>query len=113
MSETAPRQRYTVSLTRTHWESLMTQGRLRAWVEARQMGMTVEQCDRIADAAVAGVRETIEEWAQQQLSAGPARPDEGLLSPGRYEVPTGVEERFPPDFLNRINQGRPDEEPTP
>jgi hypothetical protein len=75
MSQFAARERYTVSLTSTHWESLLTQGRLRAWVEARQMGMTVEQCDRIADAAVAGVRELVDDWAQQQ-SAGPVRPDE-------------------------------------
>lgn len=75
MSETAPRGRYTVSLTSTHWESLLTQGRLRAWVEARQMGVSVADCDRIADAAVAGVRETIEQWAVQQRSAGPVRPD--------------------------------------
>jgi hypothetical protein len=72
MSQSAQRERYTVSLTSTHWESLLTQGRLRAWVEARQMGMSVEDCDRIADAAVAGVRETIETWAQQQTA--PERP---------------------------------------
>lgn len=75
MSEQPTRQRYTVSLTTTHWDCLLTAGRLRAWTEARQMGMTVEQCDRIADAAVAGVRELVDEWAQQQ-SAGPVRPDE-------------------------------------
>lgn len=72
MSETAPRERYTVTLTGTHWESLLTQGRLRAWVEARQMGMSVADCDRIADAAVAGVRETIETWARQETT--PERP---------------------------------------
>lgn len=72
MSQFAPRERYTVSLTSTHWDSLLTQGRLRAWVEARQMGMSVADCDRIADAAVAGVRETIEEWARQQTA--PQRP---------------------------------------
>lgn len=47
--------------------------------------------------------------------AGPVRPDEepAVVSPGRYEVPPGVEERFPPGFLDRINQGRrPNEEPT-
>lgn len=59
----------TVRLAETHWESLLTEARLRAWVEARQMGMTVEQCDRIADAAFEGVRETVEEWAQQQAEA--------------------------------------------
>lgn len=75
MSQFAQHERYTVSLTSTHWDSLLTAGRLRAWVEARQMGMTVEQCDRIADAAVAGVRELVDEWAQQQ-SAAPARPGE-------------------------------------
>lgn len=75
MSKRPTRRRYTVSLTTTHWEMLLTAGRLRAWTEARQMGMTVEQCDRVADAAVSGVRELVEEWAQQQ-SAGPVRPDE-------------------------------------
>lgn len=75
MSEQPTRQRYTVSLTSTHWDSLLTAGRLRAWVEARQMGMTVEQCDRIADAAVAGVRELVDDWAQQQ-SAGPVSGEE-------------------------------------
>jgi predicted DNA-binding transcriptional regulator AlpA len=59
----------TVRLTTAHWEALLTQGRLRAWGEARQMGMTVEQCDRIADAAVEGVREMVEEWARQQAEA--------------------------------------------
>jgi hypothetical protein len=75
MSEQPTRQRYTVSLTTTHWEMLLTAGRLRAWAEARQMRMTVGQCDRVADAAMAGVRELVEEWAEQQ-SAGPVRPDE-------------------------------------
>jgi hypothetical protein len=75
MSEQPTRQRYTVSLTTTHWEMLLTAGRLRAWTEARQMGMTVAQCDRVADAAVAGVRELVDEWARQQ-SAGPVHPDE-------------------------------------
>lgn len=63
------RERTTVSLTQTHWEMLRTQAHLKAWVEARQMGLTVEQCDRIADAAFDGVREQIEEWAQQQAGA--------------------------------------------
>ena len=75
MSEQPTRQRYTVSLTTTQWEMLLTAGRLRAWAEARQMRMTVGQCDRVADAAMAGVRELVEEWAEQQ-SAGPVRPDE-------------------------------------
>ncbi|MDX2513858.1 hypothetical protein PV355_01585 [Streptomyces stelliscabiei] len=75
MSEQPTRQRYTVSLTTTHWEMLLTAGRLRAWTEARQMGMTVNQCDRIADAAVDGVHELVDDWAQQQ-DAGPVRPDE-------------------------------------
>lgn len=65
-------ERCTVSLTTAHWECLLTRGRLWAWVEARQMGMSVADCDRIADAAVAGVREMIEEWAQQQTA--PERP---------------------------------------
>jgi hypothetical protein len=75
MSGQSTRKRYTVSLTTTHWDSLLTAGRLRAWVDARQMGITIKQCDRIADAAVAGVRELVDEWAQQQ-SAGSVRPDE-------------------------------------
>lgn len=75
MSERVPRERYAVSLTTAHWESLLTQGRLRAWVEARQMGMSVADCDRIADAVVAGVRETIGMWAQQQTA--PERPASG------------------------------------
>lgn len=67
-------ERYTVSLTGTHWESLMTRGVIDAWAEARQMGLTVEQCDRIALAAVAGVRDLIEMWAQQQRAASGEQP---------------------------------------
>lgn len=35
-------------------------------------------------------------------------PDEQLviLSPRRVELPPGTEERFPPSFIDRINQGR-------
>lgn len=45
----------------------------------------------------------------------PLGPDEVrvTLSPGRYEVPPGTEERFPSGFLDRINQDRrPNEEQT-
>lgn len=60
-----------VRLASTHWESLTTRAVLNAWVEARQMGLTVEQCDRIALAAVGGVRELIETWARQQNEPDP------------------------------------------
>lgn len=75
MSSYEPGERYTVALSSTHWDRLETNAVNAAWVEARQMGLTVEQCDRIALAAVRKTRELIEGWAQQQ-SAGPARPDE-------------------------------------
>lgn len=29
-----------------------------------------------------------------------------ILSPGRVRVPSGAEDRFPPEFIDRINQGR-------
>ncbi|MFK0140699.1 hypothetical protein [Streptomyces murinus] len=48
----------------------------------------------------------------QMRGAGSVRPDEELLSPGSYEVPPGAEGRFSPGFIDRINQRRPDEEPT-
>jgi hypothetical protein len=68
-------ERYSVTLSNTHWERLETNAANAAWVEARQMGLTVEQCDRIALAAVRATRELVEEWAQQQ--AAPARPVSG------------------------------------
>lgn len=67
---TEPAGPCTVRLTRTHWEALITQGRLHGWTEARTMGLTVAQCDLIADAAVQGVRELMEQWAQQQDEKG-------------------------------------------
>lgn len=42
----------------------------------------------------------------------PVRPDEEFLSRGGYQLPPGTEDRFSPDFLDRINKGRPDEEAT-
>ncbi|MCX4540478.1 hypothetical protein [Streptomyces sp. NBC_01565] len=58
--------RYAVHLTSAHWESLTTAAHLTAWVEARQLGLSVVESDRIANAAVAGVRSLIETWAQQE-----------------------------------------------
>lgn len=29
-----------------------------------------------------------------------------ILSPGRVQLPPGAEDRFPPKFTDRINQGR-------
>ncbi|MFI1701977.1 helix-turn-helix transcriptional regulator [Streptomyces bobili] len=62
-------KRITVSLTSAHWESLRTTAQLAAWAEARQMGFTVEQCDRITDAAMADVQAMVEEWAHQERKA--------------------------------------------
>lgn len=38
----------------------------------------------------------------------PLRPGEAraLLSPGHVELPPGVEDRFPADFIERLNQPR-------
>jgi len=64
-----PSDRTTVSLVDTHWESLLTMARLHAYREIRQMpNVTTEQCQQIVAAAVAGVREQIEEWAAQQAA---------------------------------------------
>ncbi|MEV0616158.1 hypothetical protein AB0I81_22785 [Nonomuraea sp. NPDC050404] len=52
-------------LTGAHWEALRTQALLGGWVEARQRGISVGDCDAIADAAFAAVRERIELWASQ------------------------------------------------
>ncbi|WP_159050143.1 hypothetical protein [Streptomyces sp. MMG1533] len=29
-----------------------------------------------------------------------------ILSPGRVQLPPGAEDRFPPELIDRINQGR-------
>jgi hypothetical protein len=59
----------TVSLLDTHWETLLTTARLHAYREVRQMpNVTTPQCQQIAAAAVAGVRQQIEEWAAQQAA---------------------------------------------
>lgn len=59
----------TVYLFPTHWETLLTTARLHAYREVRQMpNVTTGQCQQIVAAAVAGVREQIEEWASQQAA---------------------------------------------
>ncbi|MGD6750971.1 helix-turn-helix transcriptional regulator [Streptomyces sp. BH105] len=58
-----------VRLTDAHWEALGSDARARGWVEARQMGLTPEQSNRIADAALDGVRAQVEEWVRQQAEA--------------------------------------------
>lgn len=67
MSEpTAPT---TISLLPTHWEDLLTTARLHAYREVREMpNVTTAQCQQIVAAAVAGVREQVEEWAAQQAA---------------------------------------------
>lgn len=59
----------TVSLLPTHWEDLLTVARLHAYREVRQMpNVTTAQCQQIVAAAVAGVREQVEEWAAQEAA---------------------------------------------
>lgn len=29
-----------------------------------------------------------------------------ILAPGRVELPPDIEDRYPPEFIDRINQGR-------
>jgi hypothetical protein len=59
----------TVALFDTHWETLLTTARLHAYREIRQMpNVTTKQCQQIVAAAVAGVREQIEEWSAQQAA---------------------------------------------
>jgi hypothetical protein len=58
--------RHTITLSETHWNALANQACLHAWVEARQMDLTVAECDRIALAALRGVRTLTEQWARQQ-----------------------------------------------
>lgn len=53
-------------LTNTHWEALRTQAQLHGWVAARERGISVADCDAIAEAAVDAVRERIELWASQK-----------------------------------------------
>lgn len=60
--------RYGVHLTSAHWEALETAGVMHAWHEARDAGMSVRESDRIAKAAVHGVRELIERWAAQEAA---------------------------------------------
>lgn len=68
-------ERYNVQLHNTAWGILETSAVNAAWVEARKMGLTVEQCDRVAVAALAKTRELIELWAQQQ-TISPASSEE-------------------------------------
>ena len=53
-------------LTRAHWEALRIRAHLGGWAEARERGISAADCDAIADAALAAVRERIEEWASQK-----------------------------------------------
>ena len=41
---------------------LMTKAHLAGWVQARQRGISVHDCDAIVDAALAGVIELLEKW---------------------------------------------------
>lgn len=50
----------------THWGALTNQASLAGWVEARQMGLSADQCDKIVEAAVRAVRELQETWADQE-----------------------------------------------
>jgi hypothetical protein len=49
-------------LSSTHWERIRINAHLKAWGIARELGLTVAQCDAIADAAVDAVRRTLESW---------------------------------------------------
>jgi hypothetical protein len=55
-------------LSSTHWEAARTNAHLQAWVVARALGLTVAQCDAIADAAVDEVRRTLEAWEKEKAS---------------------------------------------
>jgi hypothetical protein len=50
----------------TLWERAETRALLAAWTEARTMGLTVEQCDRIALAALNSLRDTLERRTQER-----------------------------------------------
>lgn len=62
-------ERYTVEMHRVAWEDAETSAVLAAWVEAREMGLSVAQSDRIALAAIRSVRESVGRRARD-LAAG-------------------------------------------
>ncbi len=47
------------------WSNLTTRAHLDGWVVARQHGLTVQACDAIINAALAGVRRRLTEWAEE------------------------------------------------
>ena len=53
-------------LNETYWEMLHIDARLKAWVVARELGLSVAQCDAVANAAVDGVRERLEAWEAER-----------------------------------------------
>lgn len=53
-------------ITDVHWDHLKTRVHLAGWAQARQIGLTVEQCDAITEAALNAVRQTLEQWATEE-----------------------------------------------
>ncbi len=49
----------------TAWEGLRTTAHLHGWVAARERGLDVPTCDAVVDAALAGVRKRLTEWAEE------------------------------------------------
>jgi len=47
------------------WRHLQTTAHLSGWVAARERGLDVATCDAIIDAALAGVRLRLTEWAEE------------------------------------------------
>lgn len=60
------------------WGNLRTTARLAGWVAARERGLDVTTCDAIIDAALAGVRLRLTEWAEETTDRCAAvHPDSG------------------------------------
>lgn len=49
-----------------YWQALNNAAALGGWTAARQIGLTVTQCDQITDAASALVKERLQGWQRQE-----------------------------------------------
>jgi hypothetical protein len=54
-----------MTLSDTYWEMARINAHLKAWPVARDLGLTVQQCDAIANTAIDEVRRTLEAWEAQ------------------------------------------------
>lgn len=59
---------YEVTLSEGQWRLLENKATLKAWAEAGHLDLSVAECNRLTEAIMSTVRETVEHWARKDAA---------------------------------------------